>query len=1153
MTIDPIRGDPPARTRRATRRPAPHPVAMAALLACLACSLEAQATDVAKKPVRGALLVEPNVVFVYDDSGSMDAEILLDTTEGALWWNAQTKSGWAQGSGLNRPADQLDGSSMHQFRKLFPQLGFALGAGIEGPTVNPNLARAAPPIAQLAWLRSSRFNRLYYDTLTTYEPWPAAIEPGQTAITTYGPANATAAKTHPSASLSPLTVDLTVDQDPKAPFLESFRFVAGMRYPAGAVDITSSGPDTITGPNALGTALIAGQELASGQKQVAVRYYPATFWHPTPCLPIGIDCVNAPDGNGTLKRFEIKPGVSFPSGRSVAAELANFANWWQYHRKRRLMTAAVLGRLLTGLGEGLRIGHLDLNTAPSGSASPPAHPPLQLASTTGAGGDGVRRRLAGHVYNRAWLGGATTPTRRALQHVLDQFDQNPGVIQHACQRNYQLVITDGFATDTGPQGSAPDAPPLHALAKTAYQTRLRAKGPHALPAGLVPPGDPARPNPDLSVDLHLNTYAISLGLTGLLWPAQDADGDSVPDAPVAWPASPTRREKIDDLWGAAVEGKGAMLLANDAASLSQALGRVLFDITGVQGTQGGAAFSSVNLTDGAFALLSSYNAGRWNGDLRKRAVDPATGQVSDTDLWSAAARLDALADPAARVLFTGTGAFDAAGVGPSINLGVPTPPAVTAAKVDYLRGARDQEGFGPGQFRPRLSRFGAVAGSVPALNAARTIAFVAANDGFLRAVDLADGKELWSFAPKAVLAEMGRSIELNWSFKTYHDGSPQVGRVAGVEMLFGGLGSGGAGWYALDVSQAAAPMDAAQRAATVKWELPGANTTLQQQMGLSVGRPLLVRTAAHGEVLLLTSGYNAPVADGRGRLFVIDPKSGDVLRTLQTPVVEPGSDPGLAQVSAFLEVDGSVRYVFGGDEHGNVWRFDLAAAATAPVARLATLKDGAGRAQPITARPALVEHKGRRIVLVGTGRMLGVTDLTPESRGNSFYALRDDGADAGDPRSSLIRQTVTVNAADDTRRIQTPLAMDWSTHKGWFIDLPDDERANLPPVLGSKAVAFVTNQPRTDPCRMRSYRYALDIVNGSPLPDAPFGGSVIGSPLPLDQGAAGSSVIVSQGSAGTPGGVDHCVTGLDGKLVCDDLEKDPPGKPRKAGWRRVVR
>jgi type IV pilus assembly protein PilY1 len=1124
------------------------------LMQCAVASLglaamAASATEVSTRPLRGALLVEPNVLFLIDNSGSMDAEILLDTTEASMWWDSLGGSGWSGTSAIDQ---NTPGTSVTQFRKLFPQLSLSLATGTENLAgSNPQLAYPAPPTPQLAWLRSSRFNRLYYDPMVTYEKWAPVTDPSTGATLSFSDAVPSQAKTFPFATgtpvATPLTVNLGMVQSQQNLPYKDFYFKKGMKFPNGTIQ------------NSSGTQ--------------GADYLPATYWHYGPMsqctvsnLPTS-NCVLSPDGSGTLKRYAITSATtSYPSGRSYEDELKNFANWWQYHRKRKLMLAAAMGKVVGNLGEGLRIGAMYFNT-PGATGTFPSTIPMQ--STTGVNGDAARKLIAGHFYGGAILGGAPTPTRQAVKHAADKFDTDPGMVQYACQRNNLFVVTDGYPTD----GSfGPVTLPGHAgavkasdLAKYYYDRRLRATGANALPAGKVPTGDPGRPNPDLNPDLHLNTYMVTLGVKGTLWPAQDENGDNLPDSSVTWPNNPSGRQLVDDLWRASINGKGQMLVANNAEELMASTSRILFDIASVQGAQGAASFSSVTLASDSFALLGSYASGRWNGDLTRNAIDPATGApVTVTDpasgqpvlqpIWSAAEKLDAQT-PASRVLVTTNGVFDEATVGSAINPGGAL--GNTAVLVDYLRGENTAEGFGSGKLRPRKSRFGAVVGSAPAMNQARTVAFVAANDGFLHAISLEDGTELWGYAPRAALAEMGRSTQSNWGFKTFHDGSPLVARVGGGEMLFGSIGAGGSGWYGIDVTQATDSLSPAQRASKVKWELPGSNATLQAQMGLSVARPLLVKTARWGDVLLLTSGYNATVNDGKGRLFVVNPASGAVLATVATPATTPiNADPGLAHVSAFKEVDGNVRYVYGGDERGNLWRFDLGVDESSPAAadRLATFTDAQGRVQPVTVAPALVEYQGKRHVLIGTGRLLGAGDLAPETHGNSFYAIRDDGTELAQPRSRLVKQDLAVEA-DGKRVIQSPQPVNWPNQRGWYVDLPADERATLVPQVALNAVAFVTNQPGSDPCSMSAYRYAMSIVTGgSTQPDGTTGSLI------SDQGAVGNNILVTSstpigggGSSAGSGTPSHCIRLADGTLQCHELGGPSVLKPGKAGWRRIVR
>ena len=120
----------------------------------------------------------------------------------------------------------------------------------------------------------------------------------------------------------------------------------------------------------------------------------------------------------------------------------------------------------------------------------------------------------------------------------------------------------------------------------------------------------------------------------------------------------------------------------------------LSDIVAQPGAQAGVSVTSINLERGdSKAYLTTYNPAGWVGDLSANAVDTTTGTVSATNIWSAAALLDAR-DWTTRVIASHNGSsgvvFDSANVGSIVNPA--TAWGSNAAVVDYLRGSRSGEG-----------------------------------------------------------------------------------------------------------------------------------------------------------------------------------------------------------------------------------------------------------------------------------------------------------------------------------------------------------------------------------------------------------------------------------------------------------------------------
>src|SRR5439155_26560494 len=151
-------------------------------------------------------------------------------------------------------------------------------------------------------------------------------------------------------------------------------------------------------------------------------------------------------------------------------------------------------------------------------------------------------------------------------------------------------------------------------------------------------------------------------------------------------------------------------------------------------------------------------------------------------------------------------------------------------------------------------------------------------------------------------------------------------------------------------------------------------------LGLIHGNPVVGKRSFDGKwVVVLTSGLNnVSPGSGIGYFYVLDVITGAVLNKVSTTVGTVGTPSGLMKNSAFYDspaTDATFRYAYAGDQLGNVMRLDVSTN-PATVLHMATLKDGSGRAQPITTRPALTHIGTNRVMYIGTGRYLGNPDLS---------------------------------------------------------------------------------------------------------------------------------------------------------------------------------
>jgi type IV pilus assembly protein PilY1 len=1113
-------------------------IAVSALaLAGVLLSVASQATQLSELPLKASVLAKPNVILGFDDSGSMDSEVMLDSADGVFWWNFDLGTGWDNTGRLHRNVGSGWSSTWRRYFYLFPN---GNGTGLNIKPDNQFGDWSLPPTSQFAWARSADYNPQYYNPAVTYQSWATANGAGYT----FSNATATAARGHPVWGGGTNVVDLTATRAANENASRYFMAVRGTTLPAGARrSVCDANNANCSAWADVGATDVAAA--ASSVTRLAMAYWPATYWvRATGAFDCTLsantvsvaarDCVPAPDGQ-KLRRVEIRStNATYPSGRTYAAELQNFANWFQYHRKRRLSTNAAMGEALENL-TGLNMGVVLFNARPADTTRVTMFD-LDNASAA-SNGQAVLRMIYDVDSN------VGTPTRETLRRIGHEFLQAAGPIKFACQRNAALIVTDGYASavDVVPPvytsatwgAGAPFATTFAGtLADIALSYYTNTLGANTFTAGRVPT------NPsDLNPNLHMNTYALTLGAMGDLFRGAST---LLPTNTNAWvdPSADFSPTAVDDLWHATINGRGKMFLAVSASETGNLLQQAFGDILDQNGAQGGIAVSNLNLARGDNrAYLATYNPRGWSGDLTANPIDAGTGVVSSTPTWRAAGLL-AARDWTTRNIFTSS---SSAGV--DFN---PTNTGLTQAVVDHLRGSRVGEGD---TLRQRTNLMGAIVNSEPVIARDEQVVYVGSGSGMLHAFDTVTGAEQWAYAPPDALVRMGQSAQRGWVYQTLFDATPAYGRLAnGNKLLVSGLGAAGRSYFALDVTTPRG-ITAAQAQGQFRWTFPAASdATLRGQMGFTTGKPVIARTASGVDHVLVTSGYSngQTVGDGKGRLWVLNPATGAVVKTFQTTTGTTVAEAGLSAVAAFRESDGTARYVYGGDLLGNVWRFDLTLAGAGPHngELLATLRDATGTAQPVTTTPELVTISGRRVVLVGTGRLLDFSD-TGKSAVQSFYAFADDGGTLTDARTGLVPRTYSRGT-----HALTGGAVNWTTQRGWYFDLPASEHANTDPFVAYGAVSFATNVNGGNDCSQSSFLYQVDLTSGLKVAELATVSQLISS-------TANSSRVITLLTASTainPNGLLKNVTHLsDNTTFGDSGLRRLSVSPSKNAWREVRR
>jgi type IV pilus assembly protein PilY1 len=748
---------------------------------------------------------------------------------------------------------------------------------------------------------------------------------------------------------------------------------------------------------------------------------------------------------------------------------------------------------------------------------------------------------------------------------------------------------DSDNTTTTTNSTAGDSNSLADAAQYYWKTDLRPNMTDNVPTS----GD------DSAAHQHMTTFTIGLGLKGTLnydrnyLTQTTGDFADIRRGTKNWPvpagtlttSDAENATHIDDLWHAAVNGRGQYFSASDPNQLDDAISTTLSAIRRV--TESGAAAAASTLTPVSgddWVFLPSFTTVDWTGDLRafkftfnaaNELIAPNT--AAGNELWSAGNQLKARTS-ARRILFNNGGTlsdftydnlatagqsalFDnrcsRATSSPTANLSQCAKLTATALTkvtgtnlVNFLVGdgtlyqsatSTDNQVFRTrngllGDFvnaspvyvgKPPFRYADADYASFVSAQASRTkMVYAAANDGMLHAFkvgtgagDTTGGAELWAFVPSQVMGEMWRLADENYGtdHRYFVDATPNAADIydsaAGRwrTLLVGGLGAGGRGYYALDVTNPDAP--------EMLWEFSDAN------LGNTFGNPVVTKDATGTWVVVFTSGTNNNVGggDGAGRLYVVNAVTGALIRSIATSAGDTSTPSNLGRLNAWINADSdntAVRF-YAGDMLGNLWRFDhddrLAPAGREAVLLGQALSDS-GAAQPISGKPVLTEATidGRvtPVVSFGTGRMLNLGDLSDTTL-QSVYSIKDTLGETGigvlrNTGAALVKQTL-----NSSRGIDTVAPVDWSTKNGWYVDLTvsSKERVHLDGVqLASGVLAFASTVPTADACSQGgvSFLYQFDLTNGNVLGTTSFTTMIVGLNRVMSMNGKVSAIVTTQ-------------------------------------------
>lgn len=344
--------------------------------------------------------------------------------------------------------------------------------------------------------------------------------------------------------------------------------------------------------------------------------------------------------------------------------------------------------------------------------------------------------------------------------------------------------------------------------------------------------------------------------------------------------------------------------------------------------------------------------------------------------------------------------------------------------------------------------------------------YVGANDGMVHAFDAATGNEVWAYVPSMIIGELDKLSAVPFNHTYFVDGQLSEGDAdfgtTGTpewhSLLVGGLGSGGKGLFALDITNADLSSETSTAAADKKilWEISGSD----DDMGYVHGQAQIARLPEiHGSKWVIISGNGYNSTNGKAVLMLID-KNGTITKLATDTSTSNGlSAPTLVDVDNDFDVD----YGYAGDLLGNMWKFDFT---KKPI--VVTKLFAAGSGKPITSAPDVRRHpSGGRLVYFGTGSLLSATDAT-DTTTQSIYGIWDGAPTAN---TTILKQTlgqdtytydpgtgpVSVTVRTDSNKV-----IDWAVHKGWQVDLNiSGERLVTRPYIRADRLQFVSHNPLT--------------------------------------------------------------------------------------------
>lgn len=656
---------------------------------------------------------------------------------------------------------------------------------------------------------------------------------------------------------------------------------------------------------------------------------------------------------------------------------------------------------------------------------------------------------------------------------------------------------------------------------------------------------------------HMTTFGVGLGVSGKINP-DDAFAAIDSGATITWPNPATADTncagdeclaRIDDLLHASVNSGGGFFSASDPNTFSAELAAVLQTIaTETKSSASSIATNSTRLDTGTLIYQARFNTRDWSSELIAFDLNPDGSLKSEVWTTDTSGKIPAAAS---RNIFTPVGSkgnLTTASVSftqSNFNsLNIFQRNALKAGGSDndgkdilnWIRGDQSKESETGLRIRNKIlgdiinsdpffvgstENFGYT--TLPGTEGStysdfintqsgkldrRNMLYVGGNDGMLHGFDAQTGKEIFGFVPLSVYENLPELADPDYDHLYYVDGSPRaVDAYIGSSwktVLVGSTGAGGRSVFALDVTD-----PDSMGPGKFLWEF-STDSADSDKLGVAMSNPVIARLKAGDRwVAIFGNGYNS---GDKIKLMIVDLRTGALIKAIDTGF--SGNRNGLASVVPVdTNNDRITDLVYAGDLQGNLWKFDLSGNSVSSwdvaikvggnPAPLFVATGNDGLRQPITSRPVVGNHETSGfMVYFGTGKYFETDDgvIVADPQIQDFYGIRDQGTQV--KRADLIKQTIIFqgvgtlqnngspsNTPQQVRAVSNNSA-GTPVSSGWRLELlppatttGTGERVISRAILRAGRMIFTSSVPDNDPCGFggNGWLMEVDANNGGRL------------------------------------------------------------------------